>query len=68
MLHAQVGSVNNTFGVPGVKEYCHFLKDMEGAKRLRQRINNCFELASLPDTTPDERKRLLSFVIVSSIS
>ncbi|KAK9843346.1 hypothetical protein WJX74_010709 [Apatococcus lobatus] len=64
VLVVGVGSVNNTFGVPGVKEYCHFLKDMEGAKRIRQRINNCFELASLPDTTPDERKRLLSFVIV----
>ena len=49
----------------GVKEYCYFLKDMEGAKKIRQRINNCFELASLPDTTPEERKKLLTFVIVS---
>lgn len=61
----QVGSVTNTFNVPGVKENCFFLKDMEGAKALRQRINECFEISALPSTTPEERRRLLTFVVVS---
>ena len=64
MWHVQVGAVTNTFGVPGVEENCFFLKKMEDAKRLRQRINECFEIASLPDTTPEERKQLLTFVVV----
>lgn len=62
----QVGSVTNTFNVPGVEENCFFLKDMEGAKALRQRINECFEISALPSTSPEERKRLLTFVVVRS--
>ena len=56
--------MTNTFNVPGVEENCFFLKDMEGAKALRQRINECFEISALPSTTPEERKRLLTFVVV----
>ncbi len=28
----------------------------------------CFEVASLPDTTPEQRKKLLSFIVVSACS
>ena len=56
--------MTNTFNVPGVEENCFFLKDMEGAKALRQRINECFEISALPSTSPEERKRLLTFVVV----
>ncbi|KAL0054534.1 hypothetical protein WJX82_010454 [Trebouxia sp. C0006] len=64
VLVVAVGSVTNTFNVPGVEENCFFLKDMEGAKALRQRINECFEISALPSTSPEERKRLLTFVVV----
>lgn len=64
VLIVAVGSVNNTFGVPGVEENAFFLKDLEQAKAIRQRINECFEVANLPDTSPAERKRLLTFVVV----
>ncbi len=64
--YAQIGAVTNTFGVPGVDENCFYMKSAEDAKALRERINACFELANLPDTTDEERKRLLSFVIVST--
>ena len=64
-VFVQVGSVTNTFNVPGVEENCFFLKDMEGAKALRQRINECFEISALPSTSPEERRRLLTFVVVS---
>lgn len=44
----QIGSVNNTFGVPGVNEHCHFLKSLEDAHNLRMRVTECFERAALP--------------------
>jgi hypothetical protein len=44
----QVGSVNNTFGVKGVQEYCQFFKSIEDANALRRRISECFERAALP--------------------
>jgi len=43
-----VGSVNNTFGIQGVKEYCYFFKSIEDAKALRRRVSECFERAALP--------------------
>ncbi len=27
----------------------------------------CFEVASLPDTTPEQRKKLLSFIVVGAL-
>ncbi|KAL4428590.1 hypothetical protein ABPG77_008902 [Micractinium sp. CCAP 211/92] len=59
-----VGSVNNTFNIEGVKEHTMFFKTVEDAARLRLRISECFERAALPQTTAEERKKLLSFVIV----
>ncbi|PRW59414.1 type-II calcium-dependent NADH dehydrogenase isoform A [Chlorella sorokiniana] len=59
-----VGSINNTFNIQGVQEHTMFFKTVEDAARLRLRISECFERAALPQTTPEERKKLLSFVIV----
>lgn len=36
----------------------------EDASALRARVSECFERASLPRATEEERKKLLSFVIV----
>lgn len=47
----QIGSVNNTFGVPGVNEHCFFLKTLEDAHNLRTHITDCFERASLPNVS-----------------
>eukprot|EP00775_Hariotina_reticulata_P004476 gene4476-4730_t len=58
-----VGSVNNTFGIQGVQEYCQFFKSIENASSLRRRISECFERAALPYTMEEERKKLLSFVV-----
>lgn len=59
-----VGCVNNTFGIQGVSEHTNFFKSVEDAAKLRLRISECFERAALPQTTPEERRKLLSFVIV----
>ncbi|KAJ3160676.1 hypothetical protein HDU86_000435 [Geranomyces michiganensis] len=58
-----VGAMNNTFGVPGVKENARFLKDIGDARYLRNKLMTNFEIAQLPTTSQAERRRLLSFVI-----
>ncbi|KAF0689620.1 Aste57867_18951 [Aphanomyces stellatus] len=62
-LVVAVGSVANTFGVPGVAEHCRFLKSYDDVTGLRRTIHERWEQASLPTTTPAERARLLTFVI-----
>ena len=57
-----VGSVSATHGVPGL-ENCFQLKTIADSIAMRRRILDNFEAASLPTTTPEDRKRLLSFVI-----
>lgn len=59
-----VGCVNNTFGIQGVQENTLFFKSVEDAAKLRLRVSECFERAALPQTTPEERRKLLSIVIV----
>ncbi|CAG7851984.1 External alternative NAD(P)H-ubiquinone oxidoreductase B1, mitochondrial; AltName: Full=External alternative NADH dehydrogenase NDB1; AltName: Full=NADH:ubiquinone reductase (non-electrogenic) NDB1; Flags: Precursor [Serendipita indica DSM 11827] len=57
-----VGSVSSTHGVPGL-EHCFQLKTINDARNIKRRLFDNFETASLPTTTPEERKRLLTFVI-----
>jgi len=59
-----VGAAPNTFGVPGVEKYCFFLKSVADARSIRQRIIECFERASNPATSEQEKRRLLHFVVV----
>ncbi|KZT26577.1 nucleotide-binding domain-containing protein [Neolentinus lepideus HHB14362 ss-1] len=56
------GSVSSTHGVPGL-ENCFQLKTISDARSIRRRIIDNFEAASLPTCEPEERKRLLSFVV-----
>lgn len=59
-----VGAYTQTFNTPGVKENANFLKDVGDARKIRKRLLECFETASLP-TTPDAvRKQLLHFAVV----
>ena len=57
-----VGSVTNPHGVKGL-ENCFFLKDINDARMIRNQVIKNMELACLPTTSDDERKRLLSFVV-----
>ncbi|OCF75822.1 NADH dehydrogenase [Kwoniella mangroviensis CBS 8886] len=57
-----VGSTTNNHGVKGL-EHCYQLKTVPDAQAIRRKVMTNLELASLPTTTPEERKRLLSFVI-----
>ncbi|KAK9839229.1 hypothetical protein WJX81_002839 [Elliptochloris bilobata] len=64
MLVLAVGSSNNTFGIKGVEDHCFFFRSITNANELRRRVSECFERAALPQSTSEERKKLLSFVVV----
>ncbi|XXG71335.1 hypothetical protein AAC387_Pa07g0618 [Persea americana] len=63
-LVVAMGARVNTFNTPGVTENCHFLKELEDAQKIRRSIMDCFEKASLPNLSEEERKRQLHFLIV----
>ncbi|KAL3509504.1 hypothetical protein ACH5RR_028905 [Cinchona calisaya] len=59
-----MGARANTFNTPGVVEHAHFLKEVEDAQRIRRTVIDCFERASLPTISEEEKKRILHFVVV----
>lgn len=44
-------------------ENCHFLKSIDDAREIRNKVLENLEFACLPTTSDAERRRLLSFVI-----
>ena len=65
-LIVTVGAKTNTFNIPGVEEHCHFLKEVSDAKNIRTKLLNCFERASVPGISEEEKRRRLSFVIIGA--
>lgn len=57
-----VGATTNPHGVKGL-ENCHFLKDIEDARLIRNKVMQNLEQACMPTTSDEERRRLLSFVV-----
>lgn len=57
-----VGSQTNNHGVKGLDQ-CFFLKDIRDARKIRNQVIQNLELACLPTTSDEERRRLLSFVV-----
>jgi NADH dehydrogenase FAD-containing subunit len=65
-LVISVGAQTNTFGIPGVREYCSFLKQVDDAQAIRTRLVNCFERSNLPGLTDEERERNLTFCVIGA--
>eukprot|EP00252_Welwitschia_mirabilis_P013806 TRINITY_DN3042_c0_g2_i2.p1 TRINITY_DN3042_c0_g2~~TRINITY_DN3042_c0_g2_i2.p1 ORF type:complete len:535 (+),score=94.69 TRINITY_DN3042_c0_g2_i2:525-2129(+) len=59
-----VGAKPNTFNTPGVVEHCHFLKEIGDTQKIRTSIVDCFERASLPHLSDEDRRRILHFLVV----
>lgn len=57
-----LGAITNPHGVKGL-EHCNFLKDIQDARLIKQRVIGNLEKACLPTTSDEERRRLLSFVV-----
>ncbi|GMI36237.1 hypothetical protein TeGR_g3456 [Tetraparma gracilis] len=64
------GVKTNTFGTPGVEERegkeVFFLKHLHHARGIRNRTLELFEQAAFPNTPDDEKRRLLTFVVVGA--
>jgi len=65
-LVVTIGAQTNTFGIPGVREHCNFLKQIEDARRIRTAIVNCFERANLPGLSDEERINNLTFAVIGA--
>lgn len=63
-LVVAVGCYSQTFDTKGVKEYAYFLKDVGDARRIRNRLLSCFEIAALPTTSDEMRDQILNFAVV----
>ena len=63
-LIVAVGCQPTTFGTPGVLENGFFLKELGDAQKIRNRISDLLETASLPGTDLATKKRLLHFCVV----
>jgi NADH:ubiquinone reductase (non-electrogenic) len=61
-----VGAQTNTYGIPGVREYCCFLKQIDDAQRIRTAIVNLFERANLPGLTDEQREAILTFAVIGA--
>ena len=62
------GNKTNTFNIEGIDSHegksVLFLKHLYHARQIRNRILECFERASNPKISVNERQRLLSFIVV----
>lgn len=62
------GAYSQTFGIPGVREHAHFLRDIGDARRIRLRVLSLFEQCAHPSPTSvltdGNRRALLHFAIV----
>ncbi|VAI91639.1 unnamed protein product [Triticum turgidum subsp. durum] len=63
-LVVALGAAVNTFNTPGVMEHCHFLKEVEDAQKIRKSVIDCFERASIPNISEEEKRKILHFVII----
>lgn len=63
ILVIAVGEVTNTYGISGVCENALFLKELSDARKIRTRVIDCFENASLPDLSEAEKQKYLTFVV-----
>ena len=64
--HTPHRSIPNTFNTPGVVENAMFFKEIEHALRFRREALERFERASLPGTSSEQAKELLTFCVVGA--
>jgi NADH:ubiquinone reductase (non-electrogenic) len=63
ILVISVGEITNSYNIEGVEQYAYFLREVADARKIRIRVIDCFENASLPGITDEEKKSYLRFVV-----
>lgn len=59
-----VGSENQTFGIQGVKDHACFLKELPDADKIRNKLMDAVEAASIKGTPEQDVERLLHMIVV----
>eukprot|EP01126_Amoeba_proteus_P065181 TRINITY_DN9225_c0_g2_i28.p1 TRINITY_DN9225_c0_g2~~TRINITY_DN9225_c0_g2_i28.p1 ORF type:complete len:486 (+),score=97.94 TRINITY_DN9225_c0_g2_i28:74-1531(+) len=62
-LVVSVGAKNNTLDAVGV-ENCQFFTSIDDTRKIRNKVIDALEVASLEDVSEGEKKKLLSFSVV----
>ncbi|CAK0752207.1 hypothetical protein CVIRNUC_002128 [Coccomyxa viridis] len=63
-LAIATGSQGSTFGIPGVEQRTHFLRDVANSSAIRKHLIENWNKANLPTVSQADRQRLLHVVIV----
>ncbi|PSC72864.1 internal alternative NAD(P)H-ubiquinone oxidoreductase mitochondrial-like [Micractinium conductrix] len=63
-LAISTGSQGSTFGIPGVEQHTHFLRDAAHSTAIRARLVDNWNKANIPGRDPLDRDRLLHVVVV----
>lgn len=63
ILVIAVGEITNTYNIEGVDKYAYFLREVADARKIRIKVIDCFENASLPGLTKEEKKDFLRIFV-----
>ena len=63
ILIVSVGEVTNSYNIEGVEKYSYFLREVADARRIRIKVIDCFENASIPGISEEEKKSYLRFFV-----
>lgn len=63
LLIISVGEVTNSYNIEGVDKYSYFLREVADARKIRIKVIDCFENATIPGITEEEKKSYLRFVV-----
>jgi NADH:ubiquinone reductase (non-electrogenic) len=63
ILVISVGEITNSYNIEGVGQYAYFLREVADARKIRIKVIDCFENASLPGITDEDKKSYLRFFV-----
>lgn len=63
ILVISVGEITNSYNIEGVDKFAYFLREVADARKIRSKVIDCFENASLPGLSKAEKKNFLRFFV-----
>lgn len=63
ILIISVGEITNSYNIEGVEKFTYFLREVADARKIRVKVIDCFENASIPGISNEEKKGYLRFVV-----
>ncbi len=63
LLVVAIGEITNTYNIEGVREHAYFLREVADARKIRIKVIDCFENASIPGISEEQKNEFLTFVV-----